>query len=90
MTDESVRAMCNISRALSTGDEDLQQWAYQGFLVPRLQAACKRVANVVLKEGEVLYTEWQGLTLCVARALALGGRPGSSGRLALFFFLAGS
>ena len=39
MTDESVRAMCNISRALSTGDEDLQQWAYQGFLVPRLQAA---------------------------------------------------
>jgi hypothetical protein len=39
MTDESVRAMCAISRALSTGDEDLQQWAYQGFLVPRLQAA---------------------------------------------------
>ena len=39
MPDESVRAMCNISRALSTGDEDLQQWAYQGFLVPRLQAA---------------------------------------------------
>ena len=71
--------------------------AYQGFLVPRLQAACKCVANFVLKEGEVLYTEWQGLTLCVARALALalGGEAGveaSSGSWVdlLFFFLAGS
>ena len=73
--------------------------AYQGFLVPRLQAACKRVANVVLKEGEVLYTEWQGLTLCVARALALalGGEAGVVrgvervvGRLAVLLFLAGS
>ena len=39
VTDESVGAMCDISHALSTGDEDLQHWAYQGFLVPRLQAA---------------------------------------------------
>lgn len=39
VTDDNVGAMCDISHALSTGDEDLQQWAYQGFLVPRLQAA---------------------------------------------------
>ena len=39
VTDDSIGAMCDISHALSTGDEDLQQWAYQGFLVPRLQAA---------------------------------------------------
>ena len=39
VTDDSIGAMCDISHALSTGDEDLQHWAYQGFLVPRLQAA---------------------------------------------------
>jgi len=39
VTDDTVDAMREISHALSTGDEDLQHWAHQGFLVPRLQAA---------------------------------------------------
>ena len=36
---DSIDAMLDISRVLSTGDEDLEAWSYEGFLVPRLRAA---------------------------------------------------
>ena len=39
VSDDSIDAMLDISRVLSTGDEDLEAWSYEGFLVPRLRTA---------------------------------------------------